>query len=85
MKRDAGKEVPGSKILGRLVSARTNPSARAKRDEDAARWAEAMERLPQAQRDVLVMRFFDRLEFTEITRRTGKSDGAAGVNRESRQ
>lgn len=78
-KRNARREVPGSKFFERLLSGGTSPSERAERDEEATRLAAAMERLPQAQREVIQMRFFDQLDFAEISRRTGKTNGAIRI------
>ena len=78
-KRNVRREVPGSKIFQRLLSGGTSPSARAQRDEDAAQLADAIERLPDAQRAVIQMRFFDQLDFGAISERTGKSKGAIRI------
>jgi RNA polymerase sigma-70 factor (ECF subfamily) len=48
-------------------------------EEDAVRLAEALERLSPARRDVIHARLFDRWSFAEISRRTGRREGALRV------
>src|SRR5262249_8756657 len=78
-KRDVNREVHGEGLLMRFPSESSQPEQRASREEEAARLAAALERLPEAQREVIQARFFDQLRFGEISRRTGKSVGAVRV------
>ena len=52
---------------------------KAERDELAVRLTVALDRLPEARRDVLRARFFDGLSFEEISQQTGKNAGALRV------
>jgi RNA polymerase sigma-70 factor (ECF subfamily) len=78
-KRDLVRERPGMELLSRLHTDGSSPEARAVRDEEAARLAAALERLPDIHRDVIQARFFDQLPFAEISRQTGKSVAALRV------
>jgi RNA polymerase sigma-70 factor (ECF subfamily) len=77
-KRDPAREAPGGERLARFLPAKESDPP-AQRDEDAARLAAALERLSDAQRQVIEARFFEQLSFQEIGRRTGKSEGAVRV------
>jgi len=77
-KRDRDREVPGSKVFPFLVLGMTSEE-KAERDELAIRLTVALEKLPQARRDVLRARFFDGLSFEEISQQTGKKAGALRV------
>ena len=78
-KRDVNREVHGEGLLMRFLSESSQPEQRALREEEAARLAAALERLSEAQREVIQARFFDQLPFDEIGRITGKSVGAVRV------
>jgi len=78
VKRDRDREVPGSKVFPFLVLGMTSEQ-KADRDELAIRLTEALEKLPQARRDVLRARFFDGLSFEEISQQSGKKAGALRV------
>lgn len=78
-KRDARREVHGSGLLARLTGAGTPPTDRVVRDEQAARLAAALERLPAAHREVIEARFFDRLPFAAIALQAGKTEGAMRI------
>ena len=56
-----------------LQALNSSPSARAERREDARRLAEALERLPEDYREVLLLRHFQGLTFPEVARRLGKT------------
>lgn len=77
-KRDEDREARGSALLDGLAAGST-PEQRALREERAVVLAEAIDRLPPHQQDVLRLRFFDRLSFKEIGERTGKSEGALRI------
>jgi RNA polymerase sigma-70 factor (ECF subfamily) len=76
-KRDRRREAAG--LLAQTVAGGTTPEERAQRDEQAARLAAALERLPPAYRDIIQGRFFDGLAFTDLAARTGRSAGALRV------
>jgi RNA polymerase sigma-70 factor (ECF subfamily) len=78
-RRDVAHERPGSRLLERLLSAERTPQERAVRDEEAARLAVALERLPESYRVVIEARFFDQMPFADVARQAGKNVGAVRV------
>jgi RNA polymerase sigma-70 factor (ECF subfamily) len=56
-----------------LVAPGSSPSAAAQRREDARRLAEALEHLPAAYRDVLLLRHFHGLTFPQIAQRLDRT------------
>ena len=78
-KRDRRREVCRGQAPASAFSGDSTSEQRLMRDEDAARLAEAMERLPEAYREVIQGRIFDQLPFADISERTGKSVGALRV------
>ena len=63
-----------SQLLERgLVSPLGSPSQQAARHEQAAWLAQALERLPAAYRDVLVLHHLEECDFAEVARRMGRS------------
>ena len=54
----------------------TSPSAEAARGEESVALADALERLPEDYREVMVLRHLERLKFEEIAQRMGRSAGA---------
>jgi RNA polymerase sigma-70 factor (ECF subfamily) len=56
-----------------LVSRLSSPSQQAARHEQAAWLAQALERLPTAYRDVLVLHHLEGCDFAEVARRLGRS------------
>jgi RNA polymerase sigma-70 factor (ECF subfamily) len=63
-----------------LAAPTSSPSQRVVRHERAMWLAEAMERLPPASREVLVLRHFQELSFPEIANRMGRSlDGVKNL------
>jgi RNA polymerase sigma-70 factor (ECF subfamily) len=78
-KRNHRREVCGTRFLAGAFSGDSTPEQRLMRDEEAARLAEAMERLPEAYREVIQARVFDQLSFANVSERTGKSVGALRV------
>ena len=60
-----------------LASAPDEIASSAERQELSLRIAAALERLPAASRDLLVLRGFDHLEWSEIARRTNTTPDAA--------
>jgi RNA polymerase sigma-70 factor (ECF subfamily) len=77
-KRDVAREVAGGSSVARLAgtSGDPSPSAAAIRDEDAARLAAAMERLPEPHRQVLRLIHEERLPLAEAGARMGRSADA---------
>jgi RNA polymerase sigma-70 factor (ECF subfamily) len=78
-RRDVGQERTISGGLALVSCAPGTPEEEAARDEQAARLAAALERLPSGYRDVIEARFFDQLPFADIAQRVGKSVGAVRV------
>lgn len=58
---------------GGLVSPQSSPSQRASRQEQAVLVANALTRLPEHYREVLVLRHLEELSFPEIARRSGQT------------
>ena len=56
-----------------LAAAQSTPSQQADRREQAVRLADALDRLPEAYRDVLILRYLEGLKFPEVARRMGRS------------
>ena len=56
-----------------LASPLSSPSQQAARHEQAAWLAQALERLPAAYRDVLVLHHLEECDFAEVARRMGRS------------
>lgn len=77
--RDAEQELPLSGLYGpdALVSPDTSPSGNAAKHESRQRLIEALARLPEGQRDAIVMREFDHLTFPEIGHHMGRTAEAA--------
>ncbi len=88
-KRDAAREVPlGSPggddsgqagLINLLVASMTTPSQAFSRNAREAKLLEALEKLPQEQRDALRMRYIENLPSKEIAERLKKTDGAIRV------
>jgi RNA polymerase sigma-70 factor (ECF subfamily) len=84
-RRDVSREVSlearlaeSSRRLGDVLAASaTSPSARLGREEQALTLAEALGRLPEDYREVLVLRHLEGLPHDEVARRLGRSPGAA--------
>jgi RNA polymerase sigma-70 factor (ECF subfamily) len=63
-----------SRALGQeLAAAQSSPSERMARRENAVLLANALERLPQDYRDVLVLRHLEGLSFSEVAGRTNRT------------
>lgn len=65
--------VRGSTVLGRLRANHTNPASRCARQEEADRLVAAMGALDEAEREVLLMRYFRELPVAEIVTTLGQS------------
>jgi RNA polymerase sigma-70 factor (ECF subfamily) len=83
-KRDVAREQPlegwlldsSARLEACLAADQSSPSARAQQQEEAVRLAEALEDLPEAQREVVVLRHFHDWSLHEIGRRVGRSPPA---------
>jgi RNA polymerase sigma-70 factor (ECF subfamily) len=66
-----------SRVLDQgLVADRSTPSQRAARREQAVILADALRRLPDDYREVLILRHLEELSFPELARRLGRSVGS---------
>ncbi|MBD3674732.1 MAG: sigma-70 family RNA polymerase sigma factor [Planctomycetaceae bacterium] len=88
-KRDAGREVSADGAGGRdqsqagvanmLVASMTSPSGVFSREQKHLKMLQALEEIPEEQREALKMRYFEGLGSNEIAERLGKSHGAIRV------
>jgi RNA polymerase sigma-70 factor (ECF subfamily) len=78
-KRCIGRERAAVEVLTHCQAEGNAPEQLAARDEEAARLAAALERLPEVYREVIQARFFHQLPFAEISQHMGKSPGALRV------
>src|SRR5262249_18029336 len=62
-----------------LAAPASTPSAQAIRDEQAARMAAALDRLPEEMQQVLLGRHLEQLPYAVLAARLGKSEGAVRV------
>lgn len=87
-KRDAGREVAfdargsddsHSPLVNLLAASMTTPSQAFSRNAREMRVADALNQLPEDQREVVRLRYVENLPSKEIAERVGKSDGAVRV------
>ena len=87
-KRDAGREIsadgPGGDksqagIAGLLIASLTSPSAIFSREQKHLKMLQALEEIPDEQREALKLRYFEGLSSAEIADRLGKTNGAVRV------
>ncbi|MCI0361167.1 MAG: sigma-70 family RNA polymerase sigma factor [Planctomycetaceae bacterium] len=88
-KRDAGREVPlGSSggtesrpagLINMLVASMTTPSQAFSRNAREALLQEALQKLPEEQREALRMRYVENLPSKQIAEKLGKTDAAVRV------
>ena len=78
-KRDAGAEAAGTDPCPALSAKGTTPSQGAMRNEDQARLSEALQELPEQQRLVFWLRFYEGLPFEEVAQKVGVTVGNARV------
>lgn len=79
-KRTAEKEQEaGQSRLESWFRTHSSPSLAARQEEDALALAQALERLPEDHREVLVLRHLEGLGFPEIAQRLDRSAGAVRV------
>lgn len=74
-KRDVSREIDlsASKLGELLADGGPSPSHAARREEDALRLAEALEQLPEAQREAVVMQHWQGMTLAQIGERMGKT------------
>jgi RNA polymerase sigma-70 factor (ECF subfamily) len=72
-------ESSSAAVEAALAGQHSSPSAQAQRRELAARVAEQLAKLPEAYREVIVLRNLEGLPFEEVGRRMGRSAGAVRV------
>ncbi len=73
---DAALEQSSLHIGSWLAAPQSSPSAQAQRHEDAIRLAAALATLPQAQREALVLRYYQGQSIEDISARLGRSPAA---------
>jgi RNA polymerase sigma-70 factor (ECF subfamily) len=66
-------------LLPQLAGEQSTPSVAAMRNERAAVLAEALTRLPEDYRQVVLLRNLEGLDFPEVAQRMNRSDGAVRV------
>lgn len=74
---DAGRS--GFDLLPQAVDRELTPAAAASRAEQEARFWAAIERMPEPDREVLLLRHFDQLSNSEVAEELGLSEPAAGM------
>lgn len=77
--RDVGREQSldvADAVAEFLAAEQSSPSQRAERQEDVLRLAAALAALPEAQREVIVLRHFHDWPLADISRHVGKSAAA---------
>ena len=74
--RERSLEESASRLDAWLAAEQSSPSARAERNEEAVRLAEALAALPEAQREVVVLRHCQGWSLAEISRHVGRSPSA---------
>ncbi len=57
-----------------LVASQSSPSAQASRREQAVMLADALDELPEAYREVIILRHLEGLSFPEVARRMGRTE-----------
>ena len=82
-KRSVGREFPldavtgsSSRIQAWLAVDQSSPSQHVQRQEDALQLAEALARLPEAQRDALVLQHWHGWSLAQIAQHLGRSPAA---------
>jgi len=87
-KRDAAREVPlgtpggdsqNAGLINLLVNSMTTPSAAFSRNAREHRLLEAMQQLPEDQREALRLRYVENMPSKQIAERLGKTDAATRV------
>ncbi|HEV3024981.1 MAG TPA: sigma-70 family RNA polymerase sigma factor [Pirellulales bacterium] len=74
LERELAEELDqSSRALDRSLAAHSTPSQRAMRREQAVLLADALERLPDDYREVIILRHLEGLSFAEVSQRMGRS------------
>jgi len=73
---EAALEQSSARLAGWLAGEQSSPSQQAERNEQALRLAAALEKLPEAQREALVLQHWHGWSLAEIARQLGRSPGA---------
>jgi RNA polymerase sigma-70 factor (ECF subfamily) len=73
---EAALEESSSRLGAWLAADQSSPSQRAQREEQAVRLAEALARLPEAQREALVLQHWHGWTLAQIARHLGRSHAA---------
>ena len=78
LERDLHAELDRSSVAldGGLMDRQSSPSRQAAQREQAVLLADALRRLPEAYRDVIVLRHLEGYTFAEVARRMGRSLGS---------
>lgn len=84
---DQAIEQSSKRIEAWLVAEQSSPSQRAVKHEDAARLADALAKLPEAQREAVTLRYCHGWSLAEISRHLGRTPAAVSglLKRGSRQ
>jgi RNA polymerase sigma-70 factor (ECF subfamily) len=73
---DAAVAQSSARLEGILAAPHSSPSQRAVRNEDLLRLAEALTRLPPAQREAIILHHLQGASLTETAQRLGRTDAA---------
>jgi RNA polymerase sigma-70 factor (ECF subfamily) len=73
---DAELRHSSARLEAWLASEQSSPSAQAERNEETVRLAAALEALPEAQREVVLLRHFHGWSLSDIARHVGRSPAA---------
>ncbi len=77
---EAALDASSARLEAWLVVEQSSPSQRAERNEQAVRLAEALEQLPDAQREAVVLHYFQGCPVAEVGRQLGRSpEAVAGL------
>ena len=75
---EASLSESSTRLEGWLAADQSSPSQRAERNERMVLVADALEALPDGQRDAVVMHYWQSLSIAEIAEHTGKTPAAIG-------
>jgi RNA polymerase sigma-70 factor (ECF subfamily) len=73
---DDGVERSSTRLAGLLAAAGSSPSMKAARNEDLVRLADALTKLPTAQREAVILHHLQDHPLAETARRLGRTDAA---------
>jgi RNA polymerase sigma-70 factor (ECF subfamily) len=73
---EAAVDESSARLEAWLAAEQSSPSQRAERNEETVRLAEALARLPEAQREVLVLRHLQGRSLADISQQLGRSPSA---------